>query len=57
MILGEIRRFLRDDGMIKVSRPLKELAGKVGAAREKLEADLGEGADRGGTCKVRGGEP
>ena len=41
MILGEIRRFLRDDGMIKVSRPLKELAGKVGAAREKLEADLG----------------
>lgn len=27
--------------MIKVSRPLKELAGKVGAAREKLEADLG----------------
>lgn len=41
MILGEIRRFLRDDGMIKVSRPLKELAGKVGAAREKLETDLG----------------
>ena len=41
MITGEIRRFLRDDGMIKVSRPLKELAGKVGAAREKLEADLG----------------
>ena len=41
MIIGEIRRFLRDDGMIKVSRPLKELAGKVGAAREKLEADLG----------------
>ena len=41
MILGEIRRFLRDDGMIKVSRPLKELAGKVGAAREKLEVDLG----------------
>ena len=41
MITGEIRRFLRDDGMIKVSRPLKELAGKVGAAREKLESDLG----------------
>ena len=41
MITGEIKRFLRDDGMIKVSRPLKELAGKVGAAREKLEADLG----------------
>ncbi len=41
MITGEIRRFLRDDGMIKVSRPLKELAVKVGAAREKLEFSLG----------------
>ena len=36
MITGEIRRFLRDDGMIKVSRPLKELAMKLGAARERL---------------------
>lgn len=26
MIIGEIKRFLRDDGMIKVSRSLKELA-------------------------------
>ena len=37
MITGEIRRFLRDDGMIKVSRPLKELAMKAGMARERLE--------------------
>ncbi len=29
MIIGEIRRFLRDDGMIKVSRSLKEIATKV----------------------------
>lgn len=29
MIIGEIRRFLRDDGMIKVSRSLKETAAKV----------------------------
>ncbi len=29
MIIGEIRRFLRDDGMIKVSRSLKEIAGKI----------------------------
>lgn len=29
MIMGEIRRFLRDDGMIKVSRSLKEIATKV----------------------------
>ena len=41
MITGEIRRFLRDDGMIKVSRPLKELAMKIGAARERLEYSLG----------------
>ncbi len=41
MITGEIRRFLRDDGMIKVSRPLKELAVKIGAARERLEFSLG----------------
>ena len=41
MIMGEIRRFLRDDGMIKVSRPLKELAIKAGRAREHLEYVLG----------------
>lgn len=29
MIMGEIKRFLRDDGMIKVSRPLKEMATKA----------------------------
>lgn len=29
MIIGEIKRFLRDDGMIKVSRSLKETAAKV----------------------------
>ena len=29
MIMGEIKRFLRDDGLIKVSRPLKELAMKA----------------------------
>lgn len=41
MITGEIRRFLRDDGMIKVSRPLKELAMKAGMARERLESAMG----------------
>ena len=29
MIAGEIRRFLRDDGMLKVSRTIREHAGKV----------------------------
>lgn len=41
MITGEIRRFLRDDGMIKVSRSLKESGAKMKLAREKLQADLG----------------
>ena len=41
MITGEIRRFLRDDGMLKVSRPLKEMAMKAGMAREQLEFRLG----------------
>ena len=41
MILGEIRRFFRDDGAIKVSRSLKELSMKARDAGEKLEQDLG----------------
>ena len=41
MIAGEIKRFLRDDGMIKVSRSLKELAGKAAAAQERLRRILG----------------
>lgn len=41
MIAGEMKRFLRDDGMIKVSRSLKELAGKAAAAQERLRRALG----------------
>ena len=41
MISGEIKRFLRDDGMIKVSRTLKELAYKAYFAKEKLQEMLG----------------
>lgn len=37
MIAGEIRRFLRDDGMIKVSRMLKESAAKAYYAKAVLE--------------------
>lgn len=40
MIAGEIQRFLRDDGMIKVSRSLKELAYKAFLAREKMQDRL-----------------
>lgn len=41
MIMGEVKRFLRDDGMIKVSRSLKELATHAAAAQEKLGLKLG----------------
>lgn len=41
MITGEIKRFLRDDGMIKVSRSIKELGMKVRGAREKMSYELG----------------
>lgn len=37
MISGEIKRFLRDDGMIKVSRSLKELSYKAHMVREKMQ--------------------
>ena len=36
-ISGEIRRFLRDDGSVKVSRSLKERAQLIAAARRALE--------------------
>ena len=41
MITGEIKRFLRDDGMIKVSRTLKETAGRVRKVQELLENEYG----------------
>ena len=42
MITGEIKRFLRDDGMVKVSRSLKEAAGKAYAVREELLMKTGQ---------------
>ena len=40
-IAGEIRRFLRDDGAIKVSRGLKEQAAAIKSMRNHLTAALG----------------
>ncbi len=40
-IAGEIRRFLRDDGSVKVSRGVKERAAAIYAARSRLTAELG----------------
>ena len=40
-ISGEIRRFLRDDGLVKVSRGLKERSAAIRSARLTLEQRLG----------------
>jgi len=44
MISGEIKRFLRDDGLVKVSRTLKENSYKLSMARERLGKELGREA-------------
>ena len=44
LVMGEIRRFLRDDGMVKVSRSLKENGWHIKKSREKLEQKLGRSA-------------
>ena len=40
-IAGEIRRFLRDDGAVKVSRGVKERAAAIRSARTGLQSELG----------------
>lgn len=41
MIIGEIKRFLRDDGPLKVQRSLKEVYARVKWAEERLRAEKG----------------
>ncbi|WP_166239243.1 RNA polymerase sporulation sigma factor SigF [Paenibacillus turpanensis] len=41
MIIGEIQRFLRDDGTLKISRSLKELANKVRKTKDELSSRFG----------------
>ena len=40
-IAGEIRRFLRDDGIVKVGRSIRERAQMIYGARERLRQELG----------------
>lgn len=53
-IAGEIKRFLRDDGIIKVSRTLKENAAKVFAARERFEGETGRTPYVSELCELTG---
>ncbi|WP_407268759.1 RNA polymerase sporulation sigma factor SigF [Radiobacillus sp. PE A8.2] len=41
MIIGEIQRFIRDDGSVKVSRSLKELGNKIRKKRDELTKEMG----------------
>ncbi|QFT89492.1 RNA polymerase sigma-F factor [Bacillus sp. THAF10] len=41
MIIGEIQRFIRDDGSVKVSRSLKEIANKIRKAKDELSKRYG----------------
>ncbi|MCX8129263.1 MAG: RNA polymerase sporulation sigma factor SigF [Clostridia bacterium] len=41
MIIGEIKRFIRDDGIIKVSRSLKEMSNKARVTKEIMSKELG----------------
>jgi RNA polymerase sporulation-specific sigma factor len=41
MIIGEIQRFIRDDGTVKVSRSLKETGNKIRKAKDELSKKLG----------------
>lgn len=41
MIMGEIKRFLRDNSVLKISRNLKELAYRIHKKQEELEGTLG----------------
>lgn len=41
-ILGEIKRFIRDDGTVKVSRGMKELAGKIRDIQARYLREKGE---------------
>lgn len=52
MIAGEIKRYLRDDGLLKVSRSLKENCARIYQLREELERTL----DREPTLEELAGE-
>jgi len=41
MIIGEIQRFIRDDGSLKVSRSLKEIGNKIRRKKDELTKELG----------------
>lgn len=57
MIMGEIKRYLRDDGLIKVSRSLKELGQKAYILKESIEKESGRNPTVGELAEKLGVEP
>ena len=57
MIMGEIRRFLRDDGPVKVSRTLRERAAMLRQLQTRLESDTGQSPRLSDLCRESGLEP
>ncbi len=53
-IAGEIRRFLRDDGPVKVSRTLRERAALLGRVQACLEEQTGESPRLSDLCRETG---
>ena len=53
-IAGEIRRFLRDDGAVKVSRGIKERASTIKSVRNQLTTTLGREPTIGEISKLTG---
>ena len=56
-IAGEIRRFLRDDGPVKVSRTLRERAALLRQVQAKLEAQTGQSPRLSDLCRETGLTP
>ena len=57
MIMGEIRRFLRDDGPVKVSRTLRERAAMLRQLQTRLESDTGQSPRLSVLCRESGLQP
>ena len=53
-IAGEIRRFLRDDGPVKVSRTLRERAALLGQVQARLEGEAGKSPRISDLCRETG---
>ncbi len=57
MIIGEIQRFLRDDGSIKVSRSIKEMGNRIRRVRDDLAKELGRHPTINEIAEVLGATP